>query len=171
MLLISMEGSQYINGIVATVNSEIITYRDTEIYSGLKMLKGNLIEPEQALNNLIEEELVYYEAHRLGLAIDADMIEECINNYSETIAIRSNQLLQKSGVGNAELNERCLREKTMEDLINQKFLKPLFAGIRKDDKKILKGEKQDAIANYKIWINEILSKSNIEKYPENLNPW
>lgn len=169
LTLIAGEKSEFLNGIAGVVNTDVITYRDIEIFSGIKELEGNKLEKEDALNQLVEESIVYQSAAEQGIEPEEGFITQCVEKLNGIIKQKGmNRLLEKAGYIDKDGERRCLRTETMKLFIDNKFLKPAIVNTGKSSEKHLEEYQKIAIDDYKMWLHDVIQKFKIEKFTENL---
>ncbi len=170
LILTLIEGEkEFLNGIAGVVNRDVITCRDIEIFSGIKELEGIRLQMEDALNQLIEESIVFQSAEEQGIEPEESHITKCVEKLNGIIKQHgSNSLLERAGYGDMDGEKRCLRTETMKLFIENKFLKPAIVSTGKLSETALEEYKKIAIDDYKIWLNDVIQKFKIEKFTENL---
>ncbi len=151
------------NGIAGVVNTDVITYRDIEIFSGIRELAGDKIKMEEALNQLIEESIVFQSAMEQGIEPDENVITQCTERLNQIVKEKRNASLEKAGYIEKDGEKRCLRAETMKLFIEKKFLKPLIVSAEKVSDEDLEEYKKNAIESYKEWLSDIIQKFKIEK--------
>lgn len=170
LLLITSGEKEFVNGIVCVVNTDIITYRDVKIFVGLKSQGGEMANGgdsfNRALNLLIEESIVFQNAQEQGLEPDVDVVNRCVEELGQQVKKIVSPLLEEAGFEQKDVEKRCLREETMKLFIENKFLKPSIIEKGIGDGEHLEQYKEIAINNYKIWLNDIMKKTKIEKFDE-----
>lgn len=170
LTLIAGEKKEFLNGIVGVVNRDVITSRDIDIFLGIKELEGNGLEKEDALNQLIEESIVFQSAEEQGIEPEKALITKCIEKLNSIIRQKGmNRLLERAGYIDEDGEKRCLRTETMKLFIENKFLKPAIVSAGKLSEMALEEYQKIAIDDYKRWLNDVIQKFKIEKFTENLN--
>jgi hypothetical protein len=168
LTLIAGEDQEFLNGIVGVVNADVITSRDVKIYSGLKELEGSKLEFEEALNQLIEESIVFQSAEEQGMEPEGLLINRCAEKINRLVREKKNRLLEESGYTEKDGEKRCLRTETMKLFIENKFLKPAIVNTGKFTGVALEEYQKIAIGDYKIWLDDVIKKFKIEKFEEYL---
>lgn len=167
LTLVAGEEKEFLNGIAGVVNSDVITYRDIEIYSGIKELDGIKLKKEDALNQLIEESIVFQSAEEQGMEPEETVISQCAEKLSSIIRQKGkNRLLEKAGYLEKDGEKRCLRVETMKLFIDNKFLKPAIVNTGEFSEMALKEYEKIAVNDYKIWLNDVIKKFKIEKFTD-----
>ncbi len=171
LTLIAGEKKEFLNGIAGVINTDVITYRDIEIFSGIRELAGDKIEREEALNQLIEESIVFQSAMEQGIEPEWAVISQCTEKLNRIVKEKKNPSLEKAGYIEKDGEKRCLRMETMKLFVENKFLKPSIVSTGKISEKDMEEYKKNAIDDYKIWLSDVIQKFKIEKWAENTMNW
>ena len=114
--------AKIIDKVVASVNGEPITSYDIQVTS-----KKLNIPKNQALNYLIDQELIKSEIKKLGITVDAYEIDEAMNKIAQrnhlTLFELQNILMQKGEYKEfkKKLKENLLKEKLFENIVNSQL--------------------------------------------------